>query len=250
LPAAHNFLTALETDLGRAAEAVVRLLGQIRKRPSDPNLFAGLVHACRYCGLLDASVAAHERARQLDPGIATTAAHTYWMQGYYEQALDDPPGGIGYIRALALASLGRTDEAVALLRQREQAATSPMVVTYLFALRALLEGDLASSRSALDEAVAHNPDPESIFYVARTYARLGAGDRALEELARAVDGGFFCYPILLGDPWLDPLRADGEFRRIARRAETRHREAAARFVEAGGERLLGLAASRGATRSG
>ena len=34
---------------------------------NDPELFAGLVHACRYCGLLDESIAAHAEARRLDP---------------------------------------------------------------------------------------------------------------------------------------------------------------------------------------
>ncbi len=38
-----------------------------RRRAVDPEHFAGLVHACRYAGLLNASVAAHEEARRLDP---------------------------------------------------------------------------------------------------------------------------------------------------------------------------------------
>lgn len=243
LPEAHNLLTALETDLGQAADAVVRLLGQLRKRPSDPDLFAGLVHACRYCGLLGASLAAAERARQIDPHVITTVAHTYWMCGQYESALRDPPGGIGYIRGLALASLGRTEEAAALLREREQAATSPMVATYLFALRALLEGDFAAARRALDEVAPHNPDPEAIYYVARTYARLGTEERALAELARAVEGGFFCYPGFLNDPWWDSFRAGERFQGILREAERRHLDAAARFTAAGGARALGVSTS-------
>ena len=55
---------------GGPAEAVPRLLGRVRERTSDPELYAGLVHACRYVGLLDASVAAFHRAkppRSFDP---------------------------------------------------------------------------------------------------------------------------------------------------------------------------------------
>ena len=55
LPLAHHLYTPLETDLGRPEEAMLRLVRRARQRRADPELYAGLVHACRYCGLLDAS---------------------------------------------------------------------------------------------------------------------------------------------------------------------------------------------------
>jgi len=44
------------------------------------------------------------------------------------------------------------------------------------------------------------------------------------------------------DPWLKPLRGSEEFRSILRRAEQRERQARAAFIEAGGERVLGVTA--------
>ncbi|MGH9371728.1 MAG: protein kinase domain-containing protein, partial [Vicinamibacterales bacterium] len=111
LPVAHNLYTALECDLGRATAVVGRLLTMARQRTADADVFAGLVHACRYVGLLDASVAAHHRARQLDPRVPTSVAHTYWMKGDYVRAAEDPFGTLGYVSALALASSGREQEA-------------------------------------------------------------------------------------------------------------------------------------------
>ena len=61
LPLAHNLTAQLDIDHGRAREAMVRLLNQASRRSTDPELFAGLVYACRYCGLLDASRRADER---------------------------------------------------------------------------------------------------------------------------------------------------------------------------------------------
>ena len=81
LPLAHHLYTAVETDSGRAEAAVLRLLRRARQRRADPELYAGLVHACRYCGLLEASVAAHNLARQLDPHVATSVPPTFWMLG-------------------------------------------------------------------------------------------------------------------------------------------------------------------------
>src|SRR5262249_23222069 len=52
----HKLFAQLEVDLGRARDAMVRLTE--RARAADPDLLAGLVTACRYCGLLDASLAA------------------------------------------------------------------------------------------------------------------------------------------------------------------------------------------------
>ena len=68
LASATRAYAQLESDLGRSKDALVRLLVGARAHDRDPELWAGLVHACRYCGLLSASAAAHERARRLDSG--------------------------------------------------------------------------------------------------------------------------------------------------------------------------------------
>ena len=54
LALAHNQLAYLEADSNLAECAMVRLLLRARSVRTDPELFAGLVHVCRYCGLLEA----------------------------------------------------------------------------------------------------------------------------------------------------------------------------------------------------
>ena len=61
LSVAHKFYAQLEADLGQARAAMVRLLGEAGRHGNDPELFAGLVHACRYCGLYEQSI---DRARR------------------------------------------------------------------------------------------------------------------------------------------------------------------------------------------
>jgi hypothetical protein len=212
-----------------------------RQRTADADLFAGLVHACRYVGLLDGSVAAHHRARQLDPRVPTSVAHTYWMKGDYVRATEDPFGTLGYVSALALASSGREQEARVFLQDRETRLADPRARDYLFALRAYLEGDRTGSLEALGR-VTLNPDPEALFYVARGFARHGELERALDVLDR-VTAAFFCYPAFVQDPWLDPLRGNLRFLRMLRLVEAEHRRAAAAFIEHGGERVLGPRAS-------
>ena len=69
LSVAHKFYAHLEADMGQAQQALVRLLGEADRHGNDPELFAGLVHACRYCGLYEQSIAAHAEARRLDPNV-------------------------------------------------------------------------------------------------------------------------------------------------------------------------------------
>ena len=87
LSIAHSLYAQLELETNRAKEALVRLLGRARERRADPQLFAGLVQSCRYLGLLKASRAAHERAKQLDPTVQTSVAYTWRMMGDVERGV-------------------------------------------------------------------------------------------------------------------------------------------------------------------
>ena len=88
LPLAHKLLAHLESELGRAQEAMVRLLRLAGETRNDAELFAGLVHACRYSGLLEASLAAHREAQRLDPHLPTGVVHTLWQLGDFERLLE------------------------------------------------------------------------------------------------------------------------------------------------------------------
>jgi non-specific serine/threonine protein kinase len=240
LSIAHNLYAYLEVDLGRARDAMLRLVERARQRSGDPELFAGLVHASRYCGLLDASVAAYEQAIRLDPKISTSVAHTFFMLGDYEKVLTTDVEGTPYIRNVALGMLGREAEALANL-----AGVASRVQTrlhdFLAGALALYEGHAEASAEAMRRIVTSDfKDPEGLFYAARHLAYLGQSDDALTALARATAGGFYCYPALARDPWLDSIRAVPKFAQTLREVETRHREARAAFVAAGGDKVLGL----------
>ncbi len=78
---AHSLYTPIQADMGQAEAAMVRLLNTLVSHPNAPELFAALVHACRYCGQLNASLAAHHKALELDPNAHTSIAHTYFALG-------------------------------------------------------------------------------------------------------------------------------------------------------------------------
>src|SRR5262249_15790497 len=107
LTIAHKLFAQLEVDLGRAHDAMVRLIE--RAHAADPELLAGLVSACRYCGLLDPSVAAHQRARELEPKIRTSVGHTWFLQRDYARVVTVKVAEFPYIVAISLAELGRAE---------------------------------------------------------------------------------------------------------------------------------------------
>jgi serine/threonine protein kinase/tetratricopeptide (TPR) repeat protein len=239
LSMAENAYAYLEVDMGRAEEAMVRLVRRARNRSADPELFSGLAHSCRYCGLMRASLAAADQARRLDPRVRTSAAHTYFMLGDYERAVDYEPEGIPYMRNLALVMLGRTEEAARSMNAVDRSIPSRLV-TYVTALQQLVANDRAASLASIAR-LRDIRDPEARFYVARHLAYLGDASGALVLLKNVVEDGFFCLPALTQDPWLDPLRGTVEFAAVLKQAETRHRQAIISFLTAEGDRVLGVA---------
>jgi DNA-binding winged helix-turn-helix (wHTH) protein/tetratricopeptide (TPR) repeat protein len=237
LTMAHKLLAQLDGDLGRARDAMVRLIA--RAHIADPELLAGLVSTCRYCGLLDASAAAHDRAVILDPKIKTSVGHTWFLQAAHEKVATIKVQEFPYIVPISLDALGRRDEALPILRELEQTMKT-RVPGFVVAARALLEGNAAESLAAVKRVVASGfKDPEGLFYLTRHLAHMNDVDPALELFERVVAGGYFCYPAMADDPWLEPLRKQNAFTKVLKQAETQHREAAAEFARLEGDKVLG-----------
>ena len=240
LPLAHNLYAYLEVDFGRAKEAMLRLLDLARRHRADPEIFAGLVHACRYCGILDASIAAYEKAHRLDPNIRTSVSHSYWYSGQIDRAVEtDQPLDIPFMKMMAEIRGGKID-AVATAVSALASNDRSNYASGLHRLAAALNGDKAAFEEGIDHEVATMRDPEGIFYWALMALLVGDADRAISLLQNTLDRGWFCYQAIAREPLLDDLRSDSRLSAIVRQMEAGQREAAAAFVAAGGNRLLGL----------
>ena len=241
LSVAHNLFTNLEVELGQAEAAMLRLVRRAHDHTGDPELFAGLVQACRYCGLLEPSMAAYERARRLDPHIRTSIAHVYLAMGEYELAIvtnfEDQP----VLTSYALDALGRTDKAIALLQEVDKQPLPKLFRLYVRGTLHIFEGKWGEALESFQALFAGTSmrDPCGWYYAGRSFAYVGQQELALKCLQRSVSDGFFCFPWLTRDPWIDGVRHRAEFRNLLAEAEGRHRQAADAFMRAGGDRLLG-----------
>jgi len=240
LSVAHHFSAQLDLDLGRPREALVRLLGRAREHRADPQLFAGLVQACRYCGLLTESMAADRRARALDPNVPTSVAYTHWAVGDYAAALDTIAADNDPFRAVVLARLNRPEEALASLDESaRRSARHPTQAAYVELIRASLLKQPAAFQSHIDQLLRSSfRDPEGFIYMAIAAMWMKQPAVALTSLARAVDQGFACFPHLDREPAFQPLKGEAEFARLLAETERRHREAVGAFAAADGLAMI------------
>jgi hypothetical protein len=220
--------------------AMLRLLERVRQRTSDPELFAGLVQACRYAGLQRPAIAAHDHARRLDPQIRTAVAHAYMMTAEYDKAIAFDQDEPSLITILALDLMGDRKRAIAHARQQLAPGLPLMFRLFLEGILAVLEDRRDVVRTTGDRLLTmwSLRDPCGTYYFARSLAAVEHPE-ALTMLRRAIDGGFNCATFFARDPWLDSLRGNPEFDALMAQAEEGYRDAAAAFVAAGGEQMLG-----------
>jgi len=65
-------------------------------------------------------------------------------------------------------------------------------------------------------------DAEAWYFTAANYGLLNERDGCIRCLKRAVEGGFFNYPLILRDSFFDSVRDDPEFQNILELAKQKH----------------------------
>jgi non-specific serine/threonine protein kinase len=246
LTLAHKFYANLEADMGQARRALLRLAGEANRHGNDPDLFAGLVHACRYCGLFEQSIAAHAEARRLDPNVPTGVEQTLLMSGDLDEltAMDRTrvdPGGDAGIRVMALGLAGHTDEAKRLLQEFWGSLRVPVFQAWKNYLLAWLEGrssDMVAGIQGIGQ-LKIQLDPEAMFMLGWLLCDVGKYDEGLAYLQRAVTKGYSPAATLASSQQFDRLRGNFAFQTLLADAVAGRQRALSEFREIGGDRLIG-----------
>jgi serine/threonine protein kinase/tetratricopeptide (TPR) repeat protein len=246
LTVAHKLYAGLEADTGKGTRAIVRLLGEATRHGNDAELFAGLVHACRYCGLNDESITAHAEARRLDPNVETSVEQTVLMTGDIEKLLTISQPGIiagadDVIRVVGLGMAGRRQEAGERLSHIIEHPRIPLFKIWMAHLRAWLDRKPAEMFAGVEEllSLAVFEDPEALFQEGWLLCDVGEYDRGMSFIERAIDRGYFPVATLSRSPQFHALRDRPAFRSLVNDAEAGRQRALAEFKNAGGDRLFG-----------
>jgi serine/threonine-protein kinase len=244
LSLAQSTVALMEVDGGHSRDAMVRLLRQAKHLPGDPELYAGLCHVCRYCGLLEASAAAHDVAIRLDPKINTSVLHTWFQLRQYERVAEGKLESVPHNGALSLYALGRKDDALAFVHAMKP-KVAPLMRLFVQAAEYVIDDQVPRDMASLRGLGNQFTDPEGLYYLARTMATLGDLEAAESLFVRSVDRGYLCYPALTTDPWLDRLRGHAAFDAALERARLGHEAALADFNAADGGRIIGASPPAG-----
>ncbi|HEX6212643.1 MAG TPA: protein kinase [Methylomirabilota bacterium] len=240
LSLAHSLSAAFDLERGRVLEALERLLRRAADRPADPQLYAGLVQACRYGGLLHASLAAHQEAVRLDPTLRTTVAHTYLALGDLARTVehdhDDPP----YLSCYAHLLSGNRVQARMVAQAAQRDTVQPHLSLVGTAALAVLDDRPQDARLALTELTQYEAfrDPEGWFYWAACFAQVGALDEAMMLLRKAQEGGYGSVG-LLSVALFDPLRGRADFAALVAAVNEQRARALETYRRAGGPKVLG-----------
>jgi len=238
---AHHAYALIEIDKGHAQDAMVRLVRLASESDSEPQLYKALEQACRSSGLFEASIASHEKARQLDAHILTSAYVSQWYLGSDDKALEWLPPHPAYADVIIFAMRGEEEKAIRLLKQREQLRLPPVVRDLLVSLRTLLEGEREASLEHAERCFDAGAHAEFALLASRHVAYFDEHERCIEMLGEILDHGFNPFRHLVRtDPWLGGLEAQAGYDALFDRARRAYDSAVAAFEVAGGERLLAL----------
>jgi eukaryotic-like serine/threonine-protein kinase len=251
LPLAHRYLTHFEAEHGRAGDAIVRLLGHAATNRHDAQLFAGLVHACRYAGLLDQSIAAHDEALRLDPNVTTSVEYTIALLPDGVEKAARLAARRGAVEAVFPAiALGNPPDAREWLATVSIESVPPAFQRSYEAIEAFAHGRAGEVAAAIERAIAAHVDPEALFIFGVLLVRVNQPERGLEVLSGAVGAGYAPATTLVHNPGLDVLRGHAAFNALCEDAWQRLRAARERFDAAGGPEMLGLPAATAKLGSG
>ncbi len=230
-------LAILYTDTARTEEAVELTRRMIEINPNNADAHFSLGYIYRYAGMLNESVLEMEKAVTLDPKNPEfrSIIITYRFAGEYEKACEiakifkESAFILGHIGA-AQFQQGNKEQAVECFDRIIAMEPDGLIALWVTGIKAAIEGNIEVGLDAARKFEQFNiADAEAWLHFAENYALLGDKDGCVRTLQRAVDGGFFNYPFILTDSFLDSVRDDPEFQDILKMAKAKHEAFKKRF---------------------
>jgi tetratricopeptide (TPR) repeat protein len=230
-------LAILYTDTARTEKAVELTRRMVDINPNNANAHFSLGYIYRYAGMLNESMQEMEKAVTIDPknpGFRSILI-TYRFAGEYEKAFEtskiykESAFILGHVGA-TLFQQGNQNQAVECFDRVIDMEPDGLLSLWVTGIKAFIEGNIEEGLTAARKFEQINiADAEAWYHFAENYGLLGDKDGCVRTLQRAVDGGFFNYPFMLTDSFLDSVRDDLEFQRILKMAKAKHEAFKKRF---------------------
>lgn len=230
LMSALGNLAMLYTDTNRISKAVEFTKKILELNPNDAHAHFSLGYIYRYAGMNNEAIEQMEKAVSLDPknqGFRSITI-TYLFAGQYEKVLDSgerfkKSPFILSILSQALVRLDRKYDALKYVNEIITNEPEGLEANIARGIKASIEGNIENGLTAAHNFEHFNlTDAEPWYFTAGNYGLLGDIEGCIRCLQRAVDNGFFNYPFMNKDPFLDAAREDPEFQKVLQKAKEKH----------------------------
>ncbi len=230
LPSANLGLSNLYTDIGKTDKAVELIRGALKIRPNDAFAHFRLSYTYRYAGMLKESEQEFEKALALDPKNPryNSGGLAYLYLGNYEKALQtlelDPESVFSlWTKGEILLRMGPRKQAVEYFDRVLGIKGEEISALDASIKKAYILNNKTYALSQLQKFERANPqDGEGWILIAQNYALLGDAYGCIRTLKKTIELGFFNYPFMLTDSFLDPVRDHPEFQSVLAVAKEKH----------------------------
>jgi len=223
-------LAQIYTETDRIVKAVELTKQILEINPNNAEAHFSLGYIYRYAGINNEALQEMEEAVRLDPmnpGFRSIVI-TYQIVGDFTSAIEisktyDQSSFILSAQGLTFLRMGDKKKSIECLKH--SIAIDPEGLSALFAtsMKSIIEGNIDEGLEAGRRfEKADILDAEAWYTQASLYGLMDYKEGCVRCLQRAVDGGFFNYPFMLTDTFLDSMRDDAEFLMILQRAKKKH----------------------------
>ncbi|MEA3479335.1 MAG: tetratricopeptide repeat protein, partial [Bacteroidota bacterium] len=218
------------TETDRIIEAVelIKQILEINPKSAEAHLSLGYIY--RYAGINDEAIREMEKAIAIDSRnqVFRTILITYFFAGEYEKVIEageifEESAFIIQQQGLALHKLGRNTEAIEYYNRVIKLDPNTGETIFTRSAKAFAEGnpEEASSYATQFEQFQID-DAEGWYFKSFLYGMSGDKEGCIRCLSKAVDSGFYNYPLMSTDSFLDAAREDPEFQKVLQKAKEKH----------------------------
>lgn len=230
-------LAEIYTETARIENAVDITNQMLEINPNNASAHRSLGYSYRYAGMLDESIKEMKKAEALDSNTLTSVGITYIAIGDYDNAFkafewqEALPYNLGY-QGVILFRQSKNEQAIEYFDRVISMEPEGLIAGWVTGIKALIEDNIDEGLKATRNLEQANiSDAEAWYHFAENYGLLGDKEGCIRTLRRAVDGGYFNYPFMLTDFFLDSVRDEPEFQKILSEAKEKHLAFKKRFFK-------------------
>ncbi len=223
-------LSILCIENGRLEEAEKLAEQMLRINPNNAIVHFVFGYMYRYAGLMEEAKKEMEKAVMLDPNDVRfrSLGITYCYLEEYDKAFEAFEIDKGSLYALTYQGWtflrqGKIEMAGKYFDRATAMEPDAQLGLWSSALKAYVEGSNEEGLSILRRLEQTNPpDADNWYLMGVSYALLGDEVSCIRVLKKAVERGFYNYPLLAADKFLDTVRDDPEFQKVLVLAKEKH----------------------------